>query len=291
MKHPDHELLLIEPHTISVNARPSMFAGRGKTRCWSVPFKWSHRFQDYSALLSRISRRCRLLGWIWVPLGLFLSFAALSPTVLAAGAGDGFESLFDGRSIEGWRGKSQFWSVRDGAITGETTEDNPTDGNTFLIFRDRVSDFELLLKVRILRGNSGIQYRSVDVGNYVVHGYQADIDAKENLWGDLYEEGGRGVIAKSGEKVEIGEDGHKVIAGTITDSGSLAQAVQWQDWNDYRVIAVGDRLVHEINGLRTVDVTDKQIGKQRGEGVLALQLHAGKPMHVRFKDIYLKKLR
>jgi len=57
-------------------------------------------------------------------------------------AEDGFETIFDGQSLNGWRGKSQFWSARDGAITGETTAENPTDGNTFLIFSGKVADFE-----------------------------------------------------------------------------------------------------------------------------------------------------
>jgi len=63
-----------------------------------------------------------------------------------AEANDGFESISDGKSLKGWRGNNQFWSVRQGAITGETTESNPTDHNTFLIFQSNVTDFELRLK-------------------------------------------------------------------------------------------------------------------------------------------------
>jgi hypothetical protein len=205
-------------------------------------------------------------------------------------AQDGFENIFDGQSLDGWRGKSQFWSVRDGAITGETTAENWTDGNTFLISSGKVADFELRLKVKILSGNSGIQYRSVDLENFVVSGYQADIDSEGKVFGDLYEERGRGVLAKSGDKVEISENGNKVV-GKVNDPDSIARALRLRDWNDYRVIAKGNRLVQEINGVRTVDVTDREQNKARKDGILALQLHAGPPMLVQFKDIRLKRLR
>jgi hypothetical protein len=204
---------------------------------------------------------------------------------------DKFETIFDGKSLDGWRGKSQFWSVRDGAITGETTEKNPTDGNTFLIFQDKVVDFELRLKVKIQSGNSGIQYRSVDLGNSVVHGYQADFDATKAFLGDLYEEGERGLLAKGGERVEIGEDGRKTVTGKSFAPGEIARTVRWRDWNDYHVVARGNRLIQEINGVKTVDVIDRELNKARSEGVLALQLHAGAPMLVQFKDIQLKRLK
>ncbi len=203
---------------------------------------------------------------------------------------DDFKDIFDGRSLDGWRGKSQFWSVRNGAITGETTEKNPTDGNTFLIFGSSVADFELRLKVRIVGGNSGIQFRSVDMGNFVVHGYQTDIDSTEKYLGDLYEEGGRGILAKGGERVDIGEDGNKVVVGGIHGRHEIAAAVRWQDWNSYYVIAKGNRFLQEINGIQTVEIVDRERSKVRAEGILALQLHAGPPMLVQFKDIQLKRL-
>ena len=71
-------------------------------------------------------------------------------------AEEGFQSLFDGQTLEGWEGNPKFWSVQDGAITGQTTADNPTKGNTFLVWRGgEVKNFELRLKYRIEGGNSG----------------------------------------------------------------------------------------------------------------------------------------
>jgi len=234
--------------------------------------------------------------WRGSPIGLAgclcaALFFASPITSRAADSDEGFTPIFDGRSLDGWHGKSQFWSVRDGAITGETTEENPTDGNTFLIFREPAADFELRLKVRIVSGNSGIQYRSIDMGNSVVHGYQADVDATDQFLGDLYEEGGRGSLAKGCDKIAIAEDGSKVVTGKTCEPGELAKALRPRDWNDYRVIAKADRLVQEINGVVAVDVIDKERNKARAEGVLALQLHAGMPMLVQFRDIRLKMLK
>ena len=101
---------------------------------------------------------------------------SMSPAGLwAASDGAGYRSLFNGKDLLGWDGNPKFWSVRDGTITGQTTAENPTQGNTFLIWRlGTVEDFELHLSYRIVGGNSGIQYRSKDLGNWVVGGYQAD---------------------------------------------------------------------------------------------------------------------
>lgn len=228
---------------------------------------------------------------IWLPAALALGLVCTALASSVADPDDGFENIFDGKSLDGWRGKSPFWSVRDAAITGETTEKNPTEGNTFLIFKNNVADFELRLKVKILNGNSGIQFRSVDVGNFVVHGYQTDIDSTVKYLGDLYEEGGRGVLAKGGNRVEIREDGSNVVVGKNHQIDTISAAVRWQDWNEYRVIARGNRIVQEINGLQTAEVVDKEQNKARTEGILALQLHAGPPMLVQFKDIQIKTLK
>jgi hypothetical protein len=208
-----------------------------------------------------------------------------------ARAEEGVKKLFNGQTLEGWSGNEKFWSVKDGAITGQTTKENPTQGNTFLIYKDEVKDFELKLKFKIVGGNSGIQYRSADQGNFVVGGYQADIDSGETYIGILYEERGRGILAQRGEKVVIGADGKKEVVGKTGDSKEIAAAVKKEDWNEYEVIAKGNHLIQKINGHVTVDVTDNESAKAKEAGILALQLHAGPPMTVQFKDIQFKELK
>jgi Domain of Unknown Function (DUF1080)/Trehalose utilisation len=216
----------------------------------------------------------------------------LIPSGIAAQDSAGFESLFNGRDLSGWDGNPKFWSVRDGAITGQTTSENPTQGNTFLIWRNgTVEDFELRLSYRIVGGNSGIQYRSKDLGNWVAGGYQADFEAGKMFSGIVYEEKGRGILAKRGEKTVVGADGKVTVTGSVGKSDEIQAAIKNEDWNEYLVIARGNHLVHMINGRITSEVTDEEPGKRASSGILALQLHAGPPMLVQFKAIQLKRLK
>ena len=160
-----------------------------------------------------------------------------------------------------------------------------------MIWRNgEVGDFELRLKFRIVGGNSGIQYRSKEVEKWVIAGYQADIDSKDQYPGILYEERLRGILALRGKQVVIDEDGNKTDVGTTADDKTILDSIKKEDWNEYHIKAVGNHLVQALNGHVTVDVTDNQASKRAMSGLLALQLHAGPPMLVQFKDIQLKRL-
>ena len=220
------------------------------------------------------------------------SWLSLNFSSSAAEDSAGFKSLFNGTDLSGWEGNPKFWSVRDGLITGQTTAENPTQGNTFLFWRvGTVEDFELRLSYRIVGGNSGIQYRSKDLGNWVAGGYQADFEAGKTYSGIVYEEKGRGILAKRGEKTVVGADGKPKVVGSVGQSDEIQAAIKNEDWNDYVVVAQGNHLVHKINGRVTSEVTDEQPEKRSASGILALQLHAGPPMLVQFKNIQLKRLK
>lgn len=229
-----------------------------------------------------------------LPLAALLAVAALLSTAADTCAADdeaGFKPIFNGRNLDGWDGNPKFWSVEDGAITGRTTTDNPTKGNTFIIWRNApVDDFVLRLKYKIVGGNSGIQYRSREVDDWVVAGYQGDFEAGDTFSGILYEEKGRGILAGRGQQVTIGPDGSK-DAQQVADSGELQAAIKKEDWNDYEIIAQGNKLIHKINGNVTAELVDNQQDKRAMSGILALQLHAGPPMTVQFKEIRLKRTR
>ena len=234
---------------------------------------------------------------------LFTLAAALSSGV----AGEkGFKSIFNGKDLSGWKGNPDLWSVRDGAITGETQAEPKLTHNTFLVWQDgTVGDFELRLSYRIVKGNSGIQYRSkvLSQGDFgpIVGGYQADFEAGTKYSGILYEEKGRGILALRGEKVKI--DGVKEVktkrgvrkqpvkkvTGSLGDTEEIQKGIKSEEWNDYRIVAKGNHLRHFINGMQTVDVTDNGPGDAKS-GVLALQIHVGPPMVVQFKNIRIKKL-
>jgi type 1 glutamine amidotransferase len=199
--------------------------------------------------------------------------------------------LFNGTSLEGWEGKPEFWRVEDGAIVGETTAENPTKGNTFLIWRaGEVDDFVLELDYRISeKGNSGVQYRSRDLGDSVVGGYQADFEGGPRYSGIVYEEKGRGILCQRGERITIAADGTKTPGEPIAASPKLQEVIKPGAWNTYRIVAKGPKLQHVINGQLMSETIDEQAGKRSEQGVLALQLHAGPPMKVEFKNIRLER--
>lgn len=200
-----------------------------------------------------------------------------------------FEILFNGQDLSGWKGADGFWSVENGSIIGETTTENPTKGNTFLVWQGgEVGDFEFRGKVRFQGNNSGVQYRSeaVDADGVVLKGYQCDLHPNQDYFGMLYgEKTGRGIIATRGQKLVIGADGKKKVDGKVGDGAQLVD----DEWNDVRIVAVGNRLIHQVNGITTVDITDNSPDALT-KGKLGLQLHAGPPMKVEFRNVLLRKL-
>jgi uncharacterized protein (TIGR03067 family) len=237
-------------------------------------------------------------------LALALTSCLVSQAPLFAAEEEGFQQLFDGRTLTGWAGRPQHWSVEDGAITGRTTKEHPAEGNNFLIWQPdgrngMVADFELRLSYKIVPNNdkgfanSGIQYRSKDFGKFVVGGYQADFEAGKTFSGILYEERMDGILAQRGQKtlVKTVEGKTKIdVTGSLGKSDEIQAHIKDRDWNDYVVIAKGNHLQHFINGVQTIDVVDER-AKAAKEGILALQLHAGEPMTVQFKNIRIKKLK
>jgi hypothetical protein len=230
---------------------------------------------------------------------LTVGAALIAQTALVLSAEEGFVEIFNGKDLTGWEGNPKLWLVKDGAITGQTTAENPAKGNTFLIWTNgTVGDFELRCSFKLTPGdskgfaNSGVQYRSkvANPANWVVHGYQADMEAGPTYTGILYEEGGRGILAQRGEKVVIGPDGKKQVTGSVGDAAEIGAAMKKGDWNDYVIIVKGNHLQQFINGKQTIDVVDEEEAKRAMSGILALQLHAGPPMMAQFKDIRLKKL-
>ena len=227
-------------------------------------------------------------------LSFMLFVLVIGTTACARAAETGFKPIFDGRSLNGWQGNKQFWSVQKGSIVGQTTDKNPTKANTFLIWNQaELDDFEIKLKYRITSdwANSGIQYRSQHLGNYVVKGYQADIESGDNYSGILYEEKGRGILAQRGTRVLIGAGKKNIkIVGKTGDSKQLQSHISKTDWNEYHIIARGNHIIQKINGHVVCDVTDENKTDARRSGILALQVHQGPPMTIYFKDIRLKRL-
>ena len=196
-----------------------------------------------------------------------ISFLLLLFPLFTFAAEPGFKPLFDGKTLNGWKGDPRLWKVVDGVIVG-STEGVPITKNPFLISEPRkFSNFILRAEVKLRNHNSGIQFRSEELPEYVVRGYQADM-AEGNWWGGVYEEKGtRGVMV----------NGWKGKAETV---------VRNNDWNEVEIRCEGPKIAIRINGLLTSELTDDV----KLSGIIAFQLHAGPPMEARFRNIRIKTL-
>src|SRR5579859_7628122 len=176
------------------------------------------RFAD-----SRTSARSRLVaaGFMWArKMGCSMRLAwafrnrrLAAITLAAAAIASAQTPIFDGKTLQGWDGDPAFWRVENGAIVGETKQGAMPKQNTFLIWRGGApGDFEFEAEYRLTGGNSGIQYRSVELPDirWAMKGYQADIDAAQQYTGQIYEERGRGFLALRGQTARV-EAGSKPV--------------------------------------------------------------------------------
>jgi len=233
-------------------------------------------------------------------LSLALLVAADNPssnkTDLPKPDADGFITIFNGKDLTGWEGLEDYWTVKDGVISGHETKDKSKQ--TFLVWKGgKPGDFELHLKYKFATedGNSGIQFRSkvLDAKTFRVGGYQADFDAKGGYDGSIYDEagvaGGRGTMSSRGEKTVWDADNKRKNEKLGDGGDALKKLLKIGDWNDVVLTAKGNHITYSINGKVMTDLTDDS-PKALKTGVIALQCHAGYTMDVQFKDVKIKLL-
>ena len=238
--------------------------------------------------------------FLFAALAAVLHTAAAEPQTAPAET-PGMTRIFNGKDLTGWEGDLSLWSVKDGVIRGETTAENPAQGNTFLIWKDGTTrDFELRLSFRCTAANnSGIQYRSARLpikpgakNQWRLKGYQHEIRNEQklpNVAGFIYDEGGkRGRICLVGEQA-IWADGKKQVQASLLDGEAFKTLFKLNDWNDVVIVAQGNRIRRYLNGRLTLDFTDGP-ALALLDGSLGLQLHAGRPMWAEFKEIRIKPL-
>ena len=235
-----------------------------------------------------------------------LTLLVVSPAMADHHNSGTFKSLFNGTSLEGWDGDPRFWRVEQGEIIGQTTAENKAERNTFLIYRGgEFGNFELKFSYQVKGYNSGVQYRSVDRGEWNVSGYQADFEDRwhdvdgqkaDRFSGMFFDEQGRMFLGQRGESVIVRNNPANPKKpqieniATVGDAAELEKSIHRDGWNEYRIIANGFQFTHIINGRVMAIGFDEDTKGRSASGVLAFQLHSGPPMQIRVKDIAIREL-
>ena len=208
----------------------------------------------------------------------------------------GFQQIFNGKSLDGWDCDTSFWRVERGVMIGETKPDHQPKQNIFCIWKGGdPADFEFKAQYRMTGtdGNSGIQYRSVerpDVAQWVLQGYQADIDLQQMFTGQIYEERGRGFLAMRGQISYVPEGKKPGSIGQVGDSDQLKSLIKNNDWNDIHIIARGNTLIQLINGHVMSILVDDDTAARKMKGEIGIQLHLlpNAAMKMEVRNIRLK---
>ncbi|MCR9294195.1 MAG: DUF1080 domain-containing protein [bacterium] len=236
-------------------------------------------------------------------LSLLLILAVLSQSLPAEEPLEpGFQAIFNGQDLSGWKGDEKYWRAEDGVLIGQTTPDNPTPKNTFLIYEAaEFGDFELRFSYRVDGGNSGVQYRSQLTSQWVVKGLQADFEdkmheGKDRFSGMFFEENGRMFMGQRGDVVVVRTNSADLRKPKIEKIASVGDPVELEtvirrdDWNDYTVIARGNVFIHIINGRVMSIGIDEDPANYRESGIIAWQLHSGPPLKIQMKNIRIREL-
>ncbi|MGH9427920.1 MAG: 3-keto-disaccharide hydrolase [Terriglobia bacterium] len=209
--------------------------------------------------------RFRLVLWLFIAILPLVSFG--SPH----SEGQAWKKIFNGKTLDGWKAPDMsYFSVEDGAITGQTTREHNPPENQFIVWQDgRVNDFKLKFKFRLFgpKANSGMQFRSQVKERGLVHGYQADMATSGPYLGAIWDEyGERRSLAARGEKSVINEAGQKT-ATRFAAAEALLKGINLEDWNEYHITARGPHIVLRIKGNgRTGGSRNRQGGLVRCAG-------------------------
>ncbi|NUM55899.1 MAG: DUF1080 domain-containing protein [Candidatus Hydrogenedentes bacterium] len=205
-----------------------------------------------------------------------------------------FNPIFDGASLTGWRaGDPSYWSVEDGAITGRITKEHPCTINQYLVWEGgELADFELKLESR-LNGNgainNGFQFRSRELPDHDVCGYQMDNNLQTPWLVRLYDEYGRHDLALRGERATFDTDGNRTASPMPEAAGNAW--FKLEDWHEYHLVCIGGHIALHVNGRLAAEIQDNDPRRAEPQGILALQLHSGPETFVQFRNIRLKVLK
>lgn len=216
------------------------------------------------------------------------------PLPAATNDESGFVKIFDGQTLVGWEGDTNYWRVENGCLVGEVTPDKLLKQNSFIVWRGgETRDFELKVEYRVsARGNSGINYRSTMATNgpWAMRGYQSDIDGANRYTGQNYEEKGRTFLALRGQVTRLEEGKAPQIISSLGATNDLVSVIRSEDWNECHLIACGNVLTHILNGRVMSVVVDEDVQNRKFDGLLGVQVHVGPPMKIEYRNFRLKPL-
>ena len=223
------------------------------------------------------------------------AFAQPRSMPVATNDESGFVQIFDGKTLQGWEGDTNYWRVEDGSLVGEVTPDNLLKQNSFIVWQGgEAGDFDLKMEYRVsAKGNSGINYRSVmatNFGTWAMRGYQADIDGRNQYTGQNYEEKGRQFLAMRGQVTRITEAAPPQIISSLGATNDLLSVIKNDNWNEFHIIARGGVLTHILNGRVLSVVIDDDAKNRSLSGMIGVQVHVGPPMKIEYRNIRLKRL-
>jgi len=184
---------------------------------------------------------------------------------------EGWQSLFDGETFDGWNGNLDWFRIEDQAIVGGRL-DEAIPRNEFLCTNDSWGDFELRMEVRLLGDdpNAGVQIRSKRIpGYHEVVGYQADLG--QVYWGALYDESRRNQILAQ------------------PDPALREEIVKKDEWNTYVIRCEGPRIRLWLNGVKTVDYLEAS-PEIPLRGIIGLQIHSGAPAEAWYRNIRIRPI-
>lgn len=190
----------------------------------------------------------------------------LANFVIIAQTGDKI-SLFNGKDLDGWviHGTEK-WFVEDGLLVCES---GPDKEYGYLATTQKFKDFDLTVSyLQESNGNSGVFFRSSIEGTKIA-GWQAEVAPLGNSNGGIYESYGRGWLIKPSPETE-------------------KKVFKVGDWNTMRVRVVGRKVTTWLNGEKMIELDDEKIGEAMG--VIALQIHDGGGVRVKWKDLIVEKL-
>ena len=227
--------------------------------------------------------------------------------VTAQPKGDGFVSLFDGKTFRGWYAADMsWWSIKDEAITGTISKEKPCQKNQYIFYephkpddaglplyekRGMMEDFELKITHRILsphKVNGGFQYRSEHYEDGDCKGYQIDNNTKTPWLARMYDEFGRHTLAWRGERTRYDEAGERHV--TRIETVHKQAHFKLEEWHEYHLICRSTQMTLYIDSQLVAEVFDLQPSAADLSGLFAPQLHSGPPMVVQFKNILFKPL-